>query len=201
MIYVHICISYLLSYLFNYLYRVVLGSRSRYVGTYQFVHTPSKLCLGHVNGELQLQTMQQHGASPRHTSVFDVHVREGLIFGIRSHSNLKFLGTTLLGGIKVSGHGFRSYEEVHVALNGGPQEQTGIFVINVNWGAGGWVTMKENVTATRAEWNRRREEQERRGSSKTLHYEDIQKVWEFGISENMDDKRDILLLKPVTVNS
>ena len=163
------------------------GSRSKYVGTYQFVHTSSKLCLGHVNGELQLQTMQQHGNKPRHTSLFDVHVREGLIFGIRSHSNLKFIGTTIMGGIKVSGHGFRSYEEVHVALNGGSKAETGIFVINVNWGAGGWMTIKENVTATRAEWNRLREEYERRGDSKPPRYEDIKKVWEFGISENMDD--------------
>ena len=171
------------------------------MGTYQFVHVASNLCLGHINGELQLQTMQQYGASPRHTSVFDVHVREGLIFGLRSHSNLKFLGTTLLGGIKVSGHGFRSYEEVHITLNGGPQQQTGIFVINVNWGAGGWITLKENITATRAEWNRLREEQERRGNGgQTVRYEDVEKVWEFGISENMDDKKNMLLVKPVQIN-
>lgn len=170
----------------------MVGSRSKYVGTYQFIHVPSNLCVGHVNGVLTLQSIQQHGKIPRHTSVFDIHVREGIIFGIRSHSNLKFIGTTLMGGVKVSGHGFRSYEEVYLSINGRADGQTGIFVINVNWGAGGWITIKENITATRAEWNRLRE-----NCDSTIRYEDVTKVWEFGLSENMDDKNNMLVVKPV----
>ena len=54
------------------------------------------------------------------------------------------------------------------------------------------ITIKENITATRAEWNRLRE-----NCDSTIRYEDVTKVWEFGLSENMDDKNNMLVVKPV----
>jgi len=129
----------------------VFRSRDAYVGSFQFIEQASGKYLAAVGEDLRLvvtpdkstffECFEKGGVRERSTAQYlgvasqPIH-DDGILIGLKSGKTLKYIGSTWIGSIKVLGNVFGAQEQCHVKLNGEP---TGIFVLSLNWGAGGWL--------------------------------------------------------------
>jgi hypothetical protein len=107
-------------------------SGPEYMGLYQFVDmTSSKFLAVDVDEFLTLTDL------PSRATFFNTFCKEGNIIGIQNAKTLTYIGSTWLGTVKCAGRVFGKQEEVHVNLRDG--QLTGIFIMAINWGSGGWL--------------------------------------------------------------
>lgn len=139
----------------------------KYIGTYQFIF-PENMSILAIEGENLILSNCADKAC-----LFNCFVRQNTVFGIQSCLSDKFLGTTIWGGIAVSGNYFGGSEESFFDLSG---KETGILIIQRNWGSGGW--LKKPIS-----------------NSETILNIPITQT-----TTSIDDKKDILLVTAMKIN-
>jgi hypothetical protein len=102
-----------------------------FLGQYQFVDIQSGKFLSVENQYLVLTE------TPRRSSFYHCFLRQDTLIGIQNCKTFKFLGTTVIGNIKVSGEYWGKSEDCFVDLTSG--QPTGILILSRNWGGGGWL--------------------------------------------------------------
>jgi hypothetical protein len=98
------------------------------LGYFQFVEVSSGKFLSVENYYLTLSDVSSNSTH------FECEIKKTNLIGIKNSRTLKYIGTTLLGNIKVSGDYWGQLEECFIDLSGEP---TGILVLARNWGSGG----------------------------------------------------------------
>ena len=105
-------------------------NQSIQLGTFHFVDVITGAFLAVENNYLILTD------KPSLSSQFSCELRNNNLIGIKNVSTLKYIGTTLLGSIKVAGEYWGRMEDCFIDLSGQP---TGILVVGRNWGSGAWI--------------------------------------------------------------
>ena len=110
------------------------------IGTFNFISRSSNMYLTVSDADelamTALDKCEDGGAVTDRAGIFFVYKKQEHLFGLQSAKTCKWLGTTWLGDIKVSGDRFGRNEEVYVDLTG---RSSGVFVLACNWYGGGWM--------------------------------------------------------------
>lgn len=101
------------------------------IGRFQFIEPKSKKFLAVVLEDIVLIAKEDR------STYFDCYCKENNLYGLQNCKTQKFIGSTILATIRASGHVFGKQEELNIDVTSG--HETGIFVVCINWGNGGWL--------------------------------------------------------------
>ncbi len=110
-------------------------NQSIQLGCFQFVDVVTGQFLAVENDYLIL--VGKSGLSTQ----FACETTQSKLIGISNMLTLKYIGTTLLGSVTVTGEYWGRMEDCFIDLSGLP---TGILVVGKNWGSGAWIKTGTN---------------------------------------------------------
>lgn len=120
--------------------QITRGSGRRagnYVGRFQLRDEQYGLFLS-VNEDFKLFL----SSFPDRSSYFDCYVKAENIYSLQNSKTLLFVGSNWSGGVRCQAMYFGKLEECYVNCKDG--DVTGIFLLGMNWGSGGWLKKPVN---------------------------------------------------------